>query len=84
MLLGLGPDLAAQVFKHLGDTELRQVALGAKNLRRQAKGAVAEALRSFVETLQFVGGDAVAGDEPCGPSPCRRWAPTPPCGPSTG
>jgi len=63
VLLGLGPDLAAAVFKLFGETELRRVALGAKVLRSRGPEAVGEALETFITTMESVGGDAAAGDD---------------------
>lgn len=61
VLLGLGPDLAAAVFQHLDESTVRAIAVGAKNLRKNPN-AVPQALVSFVESLDVVGGDAAAGD----------------------
>lgn len=61
VLLGLGPDMAAAVFQHLDEPTVRAIAIGAKNIRRNPN-AVPQALGSFVESLELVGGDAAAGD----------------------
>ncbi len=61
VLVGLGPNSAAQVFRHLDESTVRRIALGAKGLR-QAGATVPEALREFVIALEAVGGDAAAGD----------------------
>ncbi len=63
VLLGVGPEIATNVFKQLGEGELRHVAMGAKGLRRLPPAAVPEALLAFVEAMERVGGDALAGDE---------------------
>jgi flagellar motor switch protein FliG len=63
VLLGVGPEIATSVFKEFGEGELRLVAIGAKGLRRLPPAAVPEALLSFVEAMERVGGDALAGDE---------------------
>src|SRR5512147_2132685 len=63
VLLGVGPEIATAVFKQFGEGELRLVALGAKGLRRLPPAAVPEALLSFVEAMERVGGDTLAGDE---------------------
>jgi len=63
VLLGVGPEMATTVFKQMGDAELRLVAMGARGLRRQPPTAVPEALLAFVEAMESVGGDALAGDE---------------------
>ena len=62
VLLGLGPDAAGSLFRQLGEGELRLVALGAKGLRKQSSGAVPDALRSFVNAMESVGGDTLASD----------------------
>jgi flagellar motor switch protein FliG len=63
VLLGVGPDTAASIFRQLAEGELRRVALGAKNLRRTDAATVPEALDAFIAAMQSVGGDAAAGDD---------------------
>jgi flagellar motor switch protein FliG len=63
VLLGIGPDTAAAIFRQLAEGELRRVALGAKNLRRTTPATVPEALDAFIAAMQSVGGDAAAGDD---------------------
>jgi len=63
VLLGIGPEVAATVFKMFGEAELRRVALGAKDLRSRGGSAVSEALEHFISTMESVGGDAAAGDD---------------------
>jgi len=63
VLLGIGPDTAAVAFKQLGEPELRLVAQGARGLRRSRPTAVPEALAAFVQAMEQVGGDLVAGDD---------------------
>jgi flagellar motor switch protein FliG len=60
-LLGLGPDLAATIFKHLDEASVRRIAAGAKEIRKNPD-AVPTALHEFVSALDVVGGDAEAGD----------------------
>ncbi|GEJ56995.1 flagellar motor switch protein FliG [Anaeromyxobacter diazotrophicus] len=62
VLLGLGPEAAGSLFRQLGEGELRLVALGAKGLRKQSPGAVPDALRSFVDAMESLGGDTLASD----------------------
>lgn len=62
VLLGLGGDAAALLFRQLADPELRMVALGAKGLRRKSPGTVPDALQSFVAAMEAVGGDTAASD----------------------
>jgi flagellar motor switch protein FliG len=61
VLVGLGPNYAAQLFRHLDESTVRRIALGAKGLRKGG-AMVPEALREFVVALEAVGGDAAAGD----------------------
>jgi flagellar motor switch protein FliG len=62
LLLGLGPDLAAVIFQHLDESLLRQIAVGAKEIRRNPD-AVPAALSQFVSALETIGGDAEAGEQ---------------------
>jgi flagellar motor switch protein FliG len=55
--------MAASIFRQLGEGEVRRVAIGAKGLRRMRPAAVPEALDAFVNAMEFVGGDAAAGDD---------------------
>jgi flagellar motor switch protein FliG len=61
-LLGLGSDAAGALFRQLAEPQMRQVALGAKGLKRQPPGAIPDALRSFVDAMEAFGGEAVAGN----------------------
>jgi flagellar motor switch protein FliG len=63
VLLGLGPDMAANIFRQLGEGEVRRVAAGAKGLRTMKPTTLPEALGAFVNAMEFVGGDAAAGDD---------------------
>jgi len=63
VLLGIGPEVATALFRQFGEGELRLVAMGAKGLRRAAPASVPDALAAFVEAMERVGGDAMAGDE---------------------
>ncbi len=60
-LLAMGADLAGQIFKLLDESTVRQIALGARELRK-SPAAVPSALAAFVQAMDSVGGDAVAGD----------------------
>lgn len=62
VLLGLGAESAGSVFRQLAAPELRLVAVGAKALRKQPPGIVPDALRTFVEAMESVGGDTLASD----------------------
>lgn len=63
LLLGLGKDLAQEVFKHLSEYEVRQIALGARELRRNPGTRVLDSLRAYVDSMERMGGDAIAGDD---------------------
>jgi flagellar motor switch protein FliG len=63
VLLGLGPEVAGAIFRLMGEGEVRQVALGAKDLRKAPAAAVPDALRQFVDAMGRLGGDAAAGDD---------------------
>ena len=63
LLLGLGPELAAPIFRQLGESELRQIALGSKQLRKGPQTAVPDALRIFAESMGRVGGEMGSGDD---------------------
>ncbi|HTT69730.1 MAG TPA: FliG C-terminal domain-containing protein [Anaeromyxobacteraceae bacterium] len=62
VLLGLGPDTAGILFRQLAEPELKLVAHGAKELRKQPPATVPDALRSFVQAMESVGGDTAASD----------------------
>src|ERR1700722_2083926 len=62
VLLSLGPELAGEVFKSLGEADVRRIAIGARDLRRSGQEDTKNALQHFVESLDAVGGDAVAGE----------------------
>ncbi len=63
VLLGLGPALAGPIFRQLGEVELRQIALGSKQLKKEPQNAVPDALSLFVDSMNRVGGDASGGDD---------------------
>ena len=63
VLLALGPDLARLLFGQLSEAEVRKVALGAKELRRGSQSAVPDALNSFVQAMERVGGDVSTTDD---------------------
>ena len=61
VLLGLGPDVAAQIFKSLDESTVRSIAVAARSLRK-APTAIPAALSSFVKTMTGLDGEAMAGD----------------------
>lgn len=62
VMLGLGPDIAGSIFRQMAEPELRMIALGAKDLRKQPPAAVPDALKAFVEAMEDVGGDTAISD----------------------
>jgi len=63
LLLGMGADAAGAVFRQLTESDVRQIALGAKDLKKGPSTAVPEALKDFIDAMEKVGGDAPAGEE---------------------
>lgn len=63
LLLALGQEVAAEIFGKLGEFEVRQVALGARDLKRASPTAINDSLTAFVDSMQQAGVDALAGDE---------------------
>ena len=63
VLLGLGSDLAANVFRLLDEDEVRKVALGARELRKAPANAVPDALRTLIESMDRIGSETAAGDD---------------------
>lgn len=63
LLLALGQEVAAEIFGKLGELEVRQVALGARDLKKASPSAINDSLQSFVDSMQQAGVDALAGDE---------------------
>jgi flagellar motor switch protein FliG len=63
VLLGIGADVATAVFKVLGETELRRIAVGAKDLRTRGPQVMNDALEQFVSTMESVAGDTASGDD---------------------
>ena len=62
LLLGLGQELAAEIFKQMTEFEVRQIALGARELKRSGNEAIPEALTKFCEAMGEAGVDALGGD----------------------
>src|SRR5512141_1415598 len=63
VLLGIGAEAAASIFRTFGEGDLRRVALGAKDLRSASTAQVKGALEAFIDAMEMVGGDAAAGDD---------------------
>lgn len=62
VMLGLGPELAATLFRLMSESEVRQIAKGARELRGAAPEVVTEAIEQFLDAMERVGGEAVAGE----------------------
>lgn len=62
LLLGLGPEAARPLLAQLTEKEIRRLAQGARELRRAPPDTVTETLRQFVDAMERVGGDLIAGD----------------------
>lgn len=63
VLLGLGPEVASELFRLLDEDEVRQVAEGARALKKGSANEVPEALKAFIASMEKVGAEAGAGDE---------------------
>jgi len=63
VLLGLGQEVAEEVFRLLDEEHVRKVALAAKELRHGASSEVPAALRGFVESMERIGGEVMAGED---------------------
>ncbi len=62
LLLGLGPEVAANVFRQMSELEVRQIALGARELKRMGPSAISESLNTFIGSMQEAGVDVLGGD----------------------
>ena len=61
VLLGLGPDVAAQIFKTLDEDIVQRIAAGARELRRDPS-VVPSALDAFVNAMGSLAADAYGAD----------------------
>jgi flagellar motor switch protein FliG len=61
VLLGLGPEVAAQIFKTLDERVVERIAAGARDLRRDPS-IVPAALDAFVNAMSGMGADAYGAD----------------------
>ena len=64
LLLALGPELSGSLFRQLNQAELRQIALGARQLRKASPTIVVDALKMFSESMAGMAGETMVGDEP--------------------
>ena len=62
LLVGLGPEHAAEVFRYLDEGIVRKIAAGSRRLK-SAKESVPNALQALVDALEEVGGDVEAGND---------------------
>lgn len=62
LLMGLGADAAASLFQQLTPIEVRQIALGAREIKRLGPAAIPQSLEKFCESMQAGDADALAGD----------------------
>ena len=80
LLMGLGAEAATELFQRMTELEVRQVALGAKELKRLGPTAIPQSLTVFCDSMQEAGVDALGGDamlrkmatELLGPDTVRR------------
>jgi flagellar motor switch protein FliG len=63
LMLALGQEMAAELFRNLGELEVRQIALGARELKRAGPEALTESLQTFVDAMNQGGVDTLVGDE---------------------
>ena len=61
VLLGVGPEVAAQIFKTLDESTVERIAAGARDLRRDP-AIFPAALDAFVNAMTSVSADAYGGD----------------------
>ncbi len=62
LFMGLGPEAAARLFKEMTELEIRQIALGSREIRRMGPNAIPDSLSTFCESMQAAGVDALGGD----------------------
>jgi flagellar motor switch protein FliG len=63
LLLGLGQEAASELFKSMTEMEVRQIALGAREIRKAPPNTIPDALNTFCESMQAAGVDVLGGDE---------------------
>jgi flagellar motor switch protein FliG len=63
VLLGLGPEITAVIFKDLDERTVEQIAAGARALRK-TPGMIPEALENFIRNMTSLTSDAYAGEGP--------------------
>jgi flagellar motor switch protein FliG len=63
LLVALGPEASAEIFRQLDEAQLRLLANGANAIRRSGSGAVQQAVDVFLGEMESAGGEAAAGAE---------------------
>jgi len=63
VMLGLGPEIAGTLFRLMNESEVRNIAKGAKELRNAPPSVITDALQKFIEAMEGVGGEVIAGEE---------------------
>ncbi len=63
ILLGLGPDISKKIFTKLSESDIRRVALGARELRKAAPESLNDSLQEFVDLMEQGSTDALVGDD---------------------
>ena len=62
LLMGLGPEVAGELFQKMSELEVRQIALGAREIKRLGPTAIPDSLNTFCSSMQEAGVDALGGD----------------------
>ena len=62
-LLGIGPEIAREVFRHLDESQVKRIAAGARELRRNPADHMQTALREFVDRMESASMDTLLGDD---------------------
>ncbi|MDP1824559.1 MAG: FliG C-terminal domain-containing protein [Archangium sp.] len=62
LLMGLGAEAATALFQQMTEMEVRQIALGAKALKRMGTKAIPDSLKTFCDSMMQAGVDALGGD----------------------
>jgi flagellar motor switch protein FliG len=63
LMLGLGPEAAAEIFARLDERELRLIATGSKWLRKKSLKLIPSAVGSFLDEMEGVAGVTTVGAE---------------------
>ncbi len=62
-LLGVGPEVAREVFRHLDESQVKRIAAGARELRRNPSDHMQVALREFVDRIENSSLDTLLGGD---------------------